>query len=51
MYGNIDAARLADVQNIAAKLEKLPEKALLYIAGYTEGALDNSSTPAERDGA
>ena len=31
--------KLADAQNVAEKLAKLPEKVLLYIAGYAEGAL------------
>jgi len=40
MYQNIDTAKLADVQNVVDKLVKLPEKALVYIAGYAEGTLD-----------
>ena len=39
MYQNIDTEKLADAQNVAEKLAKLPEKVLLYIAGYAEGAL------------
>lgn len=31
MYQNIDTAKLADVQSVAEKLAKLPEKVLLYI--------------------
>lgn len=42
MYQNIDTAKLADIQNVADKLARLPEKVLAYIAGYTEGALDAS---------
>ena len=44
MYQNIDTAKLADVQNVASKLANLPEKALLYIAGYAEGVRDVTST-------
>lgn len=53
MYQNINKEKLADVQNVADKLVKLPEKVLLYIAGYTEGALDATAkrTAAERPGA
>ncbi len=41
MYLAIDKAKLADVQCVADKLAQLPEKALVYIAGYVEGALDS----------
>lgn len=56
MYPNIDTAKLADVQNVASKLASLPEKALLYIAGYAEGVRDATSTSGppgqvEQDGA
>ena len=52
MYQNIDTAKLADVQSVADKLAKLPEKVLLYIAGYAEGALATSGErAAERDSA
>lgn len=44
MHPNIDTAKLADVQNVASKLASLPEKALLYIAGYAEGVRDATST-------
>lgn len=40
MYPIIDTAELVDLQNVANKLVNLPEKVLLYIAGYTEGAHD-----------
>ena len=51
MYRNIDVAKLADVQDVATKLTKLPEMALAYITGYTEGALDASrkQTAVERE--
>ncbi len=52
MFQNIDTAKLADVQNVADKLERLPEKILAYIAGYAEGALDASERKtAQRPGA
>lgn len=52
MYQNIDTAKLADVQSVADKLAKLPEKVLLYIAGYAEGALATTGEQAaERPGA
>ena len=53
MYPNIDTAKLTDVQNVADKLAKLPEKVLLYIAGYAEGALATTGeqTAVERSGA
>ena len=40
MNPTIDTAKLADVQVVASKLANLPEKALLYIAGYAEGVRD-----------
>ena len=40
MYAIIDAAKLADIQELADKLAQLPESALLYIAGYAEGRAD-----------
>ena len=50
MYQNVDTAKLADVLDVADKLAKLPEKVLLYIAGYAEGALATTGerTAAER---
>lgn len=36
----IDVSKLADVQNIANQLTKLPKEALLYISGYAEGCRD-----------
>lgn len=53
MYQNIDTEKLADVKSVADKLAKLPEKVLLYIAGYAEGALATSGkqAAAERPGA
>lgn len=42
MHQKIDTAKLADVQSVADKLAQLPEKVLVYIAGYAEGALDTS---------
>ena len=44
MNPSIDTAKLVDVQNVASKLASLPEKALLYIAGYAEGVRDATST-------
>ena len=52
MYQNIDMTKLADVQAVADKLAKLPEKVLMYIAGYAEGVLAaTGQTQAERDSA
>lgn len=52
MYQTIDKTKLADAQSVADKLAKLPERTLLYIAGYVECALDmaGQKTGAERDG-
>ncbi len=53
MYQNIDTEKLADAQSVAEKLAKLPEKVLLYIAGYAEGALaaTGKQTATERPSA
>lgn len=53
MYQSIEAAKLVDVRDVADKLSKLPENVLLYIAGYTEGALataGNQTDAAQSDG-
>lgn len=52
MYQTIDKTKLADAQSVADKLAKLPEQALLYIAGYAEGvlAMAGKRASAERDG-
>lgn len=53
MYPNIDSTKLTDVQGVADKLAALPEKVLLYIAGYAEGARDatRGQPQSERDSA
>lgn len=38
----INTEKLADIRRVASKLERLPEKTLLYVVGYVEGAADAS---------
>ena len=40
MHAPIDTAQLADAQHVADKLTELPKDALLFVAGYVEGRLD-----------
>lgn len=48
MLACFDPAKLADVQDVADKLEMLPREALIYIAGYAEGVKDRNINPDQR---
>ena len=49
----INMEKITDVQCIIRKLERLPEKARMYVAGYVEGMADaseQSRTEERREG-